>query len=273
MSHDHKGVCIHTIKSNYGVLSPGQHLKPINGKIIWHIEEATLTPDMEKYKTIYAFDQAFKKWGELLSPVVFEATGNIGQAQIVIRFKGNGDVGLPFPFENGVLAYAFSPSGESFGVAADMYFNEVYQWDEIHKQGSIYLFKVAVHELGHTLNIDHQTVDINDIMYPMYQPTGEVIMNDDTRKGIYDLYKNYGVQYKPLVPTVPPVVPTPTPPTKGVSQELKLFIKALFPSKTFMLRLTSAQLSSFGNILGITFDKRDTIISKVDKLWNIIITF
>lgn len=252
-----KFICSHASKSSYSLITPGEHLKPINGKILWHIEEASLTQDMEKYKTIFAFEQAFSKWGQVMHPIVFQATGNKAEAQIVIKFRHNGDADLPFQFEETTLAYAFAPQGTSLGIHADMYFNDGYRWDEMHKTGSIYLFKVAVHEIGHTLNLGHQTQDIKDIMYPMYQPNGEVVMNSDTKKGIYDLYKTYGVQYQNA-------------PEGQLDARVKEFIKLMYKSRNDLLRLSITQINALGEVLGITFGPRDSVSRKATTIWGVV---
>lgn len=249
--------CSHeTDAQNYSTIVPNQHLKPINGKIYWHIVEETLTNDIEKYKVIYAFEQAFKSWQPSLTPIIFEATGNKDIAQIRIFFLRNGDNRLPVPFSDGVLAYAYAPNDESLGVHADMYFNDAYRWDEIHKPGSIFLFKVAVHELGHTLNIGHQTADKTDIMYPIYQPDNSVIINKDTQKGIYDLYKAYGVKN-----------PNATP--QGNSGKT-LSLKELFKSKGDVARLTPTQLDVLNIFLSAGFIKTDKPQVKINKIWEAI---
>lgn len=246
--------CAHATKSNYSVITPGQHLKPIGGKITWHVDENSLTPDMEKYKVLFAFEQAFNKWAEVLTPITFQPVAAINDAQIVIKFKNNGDTDLPYQFDSTTLAYAFAPQDTSLGLHADMFFNDAYKWDEIHKAGSIYLFKVVVHELGHCLNIGHQTSDIQDIMYPIYQPVGNVIINSDTRKGIHDLYKQYGVQ------------DTSTP---GATQDKEVlqFIKSMYKIKSDLLRLTTSQMNSLASSLGVTFLNKENIQSRINKLW------
>lgn len=256
--------CIHSSDTEYNTILPNQHLKPIDGRnITWHIDESSLTADMEKYKTIFAFEQVFRKWEEVLYPIVFKPVGSVNEAQIVIKFKSNGDSDLPIPFGSTTLAYAFAPNSTSLGIHADMYFNDAYKWDEVHKPGSIYLFKVAVHELGHSLNLGHQTADKSDIMYPIYQPNGDVILNNDTRKGIYDLYRPYGVRYTPV---------GGSPENQG-TQELRSFIKTMYRSNGDLARLTANQLNSFGAMMGLTFTNSDKPQRRIDLLWNVISTF
>lgn len=256
--------CIHSSDSEYNVILPNQHLKPIDGlNFTWHIDENSLTSDMDKYKTIFAFEQVFRKWEEVLFPLKFKAVGSIQDAQIVIKFKHNGDEGLPIPFNSTTLAYAFAPSDTSMGIHADMFFNDDYRWDEVHKAGSIYLFKVAVHEVGHALNIGHQTVDKVDIMYPTHQPNGDVVLNNDTRKGIYDLYRQYGVRYTPIGTNA----------SNQGSQELRSFIKTMYKSKGDLARLTMNQLNSFGSMLGLDFKLSDRTQRRIDLIWAVISTF
>jgi len=68
-----------------------------------------------------------------------------------------------------------------------LYFNDAWRWDEMHSNTSIFLLKVAVHELGHSFGLYHST-DINDVMYPSYQPNEEVNITPDTIAGIVKLY-------------------------------------------------------------------------------------
>lgn len=252
--------CSHATKSNYSLITPGQHLKPIGGKITWHVDESSLTQDLDKYKVLFAFEQAFNKWAQVLHPIVFQSVGAIKDAQIVIKFKSNGDSGLPYPFDETTLAYAFAPQDTSLGLHADMFFNDAYKWDEIHKTGSIYLFKVVVHELGHCLNLGHQTADVKDIMYPIYQPQGDVVLNSDTRKGIYDLYKQYGVQN------------TSFSAAGDIDKEVINFIKTIYKTKSDLYRLQRTQLQVIADTLQITFSQRDSAQKRIDIVWNKIST-
>lgn len=244
-----KAICLHTVKSGkYSTISPGESLTPINGKIFWHIDESTITADMEKYKVIYAFEQAFKAWQPYLGSIIFEATGVKDSAQIVISFKTNGQPGLPEAFGPNVLAYAYAPSGTSLGLYADLYVNDAYRWDEIHKPGGFFLFKVVVHEIGHALNLGHQTNDFVDIMYPVYQPNGNVVINKDNQKGLYDLYSKYGVKN----------------PIGGGETSI---LKSVFTSRADVSRLNISQLTTLGNYLGVTFTPRDSISTRISKVF------
>jgi hypothetical protein len=145
-----------------------------------------LTTDLPKYQTIVAFEQCFNLWEELLLPIRFKATSNKEEAAILINFVNNDNA--PYKFDEGVLAYAFAPYGGE--LQGTMWFNEALTWADMHKDGSIDLFKVAVHEVGHVLNIGHTTDKEypNDIMQPIYNPYVPVIFTKDTKDAIQALY-------------------------------------------------------------------------------------
>jgi len=86
------------------------------------------------------------------------------------------------------LAYAFAPGYHAH--ASDMFFNDDWQWDEMHKPSKISLFKVAVHEMGHAFNLGHSG-NRHDIMFPTYQPNNDINITMDTKKTIKKLYKKY----------------------------------------------------------------------------------
>lgn len=162
-------------------------LVPIDGAIYWHLDERYITTDLNKLKLVVQFDKAFAEWQPYFLPVKFKSTTDKSKAAIVIHFMQPDDPALPAPFDNNTLAYAYFPQRESLGIHADMYFNDKYQWAEKHSVSDTNLFKVIVHELGHSFGLHHST-DIRDIMYPTYQPNDEVIITADTLDGINELY-------------------------------------------------------------------------------------
>lgn len=52
------------------------------------------------------------------------------------------------------------------------------------------LFRVAAHELGHSLGLAHST-DIGALMYPSYMFSGDVQLAQDDINGIQALYGEY----------------------------------------------------------------------------------
>jgi len=113
-----------------------------------------------------------------------------------------------------------------------MYFNEVVNWAEAHSAGNINLWKVVVHELGHAFGI-HHSPDVQDIMYPTYQPNDEVNITLDTQEAIDYLYEQYRG------------------PRQSPAFNLKEFLADLFPGKKRLWRLTERQLAKIGSALGL----------------------
>lgn len=154
----------------------------INANVIkWHI--ANFTPDMDKYKVILAFSYAFRMWQRYLDPIKLESTGRHTEANIIVNFASNRDSRLPERFENGVLAYAYAPINNKTSI----WFNEEEDWGEMNDLSKIDLKKVAVHEIGHALNLGHTMVE-EDIMFPTYNPTAPIVISSDSIQGIEYLY-------------------------------------------------------------------------------------
>ncbi len=157
-------------------------IKPIDGKIFWHLSGEYVSEDLTKLKVIVAMQKAFAKWQPYFA-ATFEPTSDASKSAIVIRFMSNDDEEIPYQFDELTLAYAFFPEGESLGIDSDMYFNDAHNWTEMHTDDGFNLFKVAVHEMGHAFGLDHSD-DENDIMFPTYQANDDVIITADTVDGL-----------------------------------------------------------------------------------------
>lgn len=221
-------------------IDPINAIIPIDHTIFWHIDERFITEDLQKYRLVLSMEKAFAEWQYLFYPLKIRSSNDLQRSQIVVRFMKSGHPDLPYAFEDRTLAYAFYPQKGSLGVHSDIYFNDAYAWDEIHKPDRINLFKVAVHEAGHSFGLDHSGV-LADIMYPTYQPDNSVIINTVTAESIDKLYG----RFKALVR-----VGTPTPPAPGVDAELRTVLKNLFSSTAFIDRLYLRQLDYLLRALG-----------------------
>ncbi|KAB1272096.1 Macrophage metalloelastase [Camelus dromedarius] len=141
------------------------------------------TPDMKPEDVDYAIQKAFQVWSDV-TPLKFRRT-NAGEADIMIQFAlgAHGDY-YPFDGLGGVLAHAFAPGS---GIGGDAHFDEGENWTKNSRGTNLFL--VAVHELGHSLGLDHST-DPKAIMFPTYRYTDHNnfhLAADDIR-GIQSLY-------------------------------------------------------------------------------------
>ena len=110
------------------------------------------------------FYAAFKSW-EQISHFKFVYVENTTAVDIVINFiapKHELFIGDHF-FTNGALAHAFFP--ENGDIHMNNHVN--YSLSTMPINGTINMFYVILHEIGHSLGLNH-VIDSNSIMYPAY---------------------------------------------------------------------------------------------------------
>ncbi|XP_055846909.1 matrilysin-like [Episyrphus balteatus] len=124
--------------------------------------------------------RAFNVWSQQ-TDLRFTPKSN-GPVDIEIKFvQGNHGDRNSFDGPNGVLAHAYSPED------GDAHFDDTEQWT-INTPYGKNLFQVAAHEFGHSLGLDHSSVQ-ESLMYPTYKrydPYFRLHSNDITR--IQELY-------------------------------------------------------------------------------------
>ena len=184
--------------AEYKLLNWAKIVPDEQGIIYWHI--ANFTEKMDKFKVLFAFQTCFEKWQaafDAIAPVgrVIElrATDDWHKSQIRLYFLNPGvssqnivisdgstvTVCNKWPFDGpqGVLAHR---PPHSF----DLHFDEGEAWSDIHKYDKekqtlfVQLWQVAMHELGHMLDIAHSS-DPLAIMYPTYDGEHTEILKDD----------------------------------------------------------------------------------------------
>jgi predicted Zn-dependent protease len=173
--------------------------------IYWHL--ADTTTDMTGIAVIEAFRGAFAAWQPYLNPVL-ESTSEIDKANIIINFAIDGDDDLPEPFgAPGVLAYAYFPVNNF----SSMWFDDSENWGEMHTSTRIYLKKVVVHELGHSLGLGH-TQAKDDVMRAYYEPDNYIRISQDSIDGLASLYGEVVAEPEPEPEPEPRI---PQPPASG----------------------------------------------------------
>uniref|UniRef100_A0A8C6QW20 Matrix metallopeptidase 12 n=1 Tax=Nannospalax galili TaxID=1026970 RepID=A0A8C6QW20_NANGA len=165
-----------------------QHWKISSQRLKWTKHYLTYriynyTPDMKHADVDYAFQKAFQVWSDV-TPLKFRRIYE-GEADIMIGFAyaDHGDF-YPFDGKGGTIAHAFFPGP---GIQGDAHFDEAETWSKSTQDTNLFL--VAVHELGHSLGLEHSN-DRRAIMYPKYgylNPNTFRLSADDIRN-IQSLY-------------------------------------------------------------------------------------
>ncbi len=100
---------------------------------------------------------------------------------------GERNHGDNFPFDDGgtaqgnVLAHAFFPPPNSGALAGDMHFDDFEQWTELTRANALQpidLQTVALHEIGHSLGLNHSNV-AGAIMAANYTGSNRILAADD----------------------------------------------------------------------------------------------
>jgi hypothetical protein len=130
--------------------------------LTWNITKFIPNRDQQTQLDIAA--QAFQVWADP-SPLTFTWTD--ADADISISFE-TGMHGDPFPFDGPgrALGHAYFPSTSRAG---DMHLCAQEDWGFASGQGDFQLFIVLMHEIGHTLGLEHSPF-ANSVMFSGYNP-------------------------------------------------------------------------------------------------------
>merc|ERR1711962_1783912 len=176
-----------------------KHLKnePLAYKLLgtkWHKSDLTykfnsFTNRLSQHVHRTTIASALGKWSEI-TPLNFREVYS-GKVEIDLFFaKGYHAPGDRFDGRGGVLAHAYRPGYSP--ISGDVHFDDDEDWSVDSYRGTN-LEQVAVHELGHSLGLDHSR-DTSAIMYPTYSGfVPNYKLGADDIRGIQRLYgSRYG---------------------------------------------------------------------------------
>lgn len=160
-----------------------------NSRFITYFFQNTTNDIIPQANARAAVRQAFATW-QAQTRLYFIEVCSAATADIIILW-GDGNHGDNFPFDgvNGVLAHAYFPPPNSGTLAGDMHFDDGEAWSEFAQIGGfqpIDLQTVALHEIGHSLGLNHTPV-ANSVMEAFYNGSRRVLGTDDIA-GIRSIY-------------------------------------------------------------------------------------
>lgn len=189
--------------------------------ITWYIERGCNELSLPETKDL--IKRAFKTWSDV-STLTFSEVSSISAADIVISWGNNDHYTQvnnrfclnPFTITTpnvGVLAHAYGPPPHNY-LTGDIHFCDLHKWTPFGEANnvSISILSVAIHEIGHSLGLDHSN-DRSAIMFKSYDPSNpKFLLSNDDIDGIRSLYgssTNNGAKIR-IAGVCPAGVPTNT---------------------------------------------------------------
>lgn len=153
------------------------------------------TADMSPHRQRAVIQDAFARWAAV-APLHFVESEDSGlpwddplaatpDIRIGWYVGAHGD-GFDFDGLDGVIAHAFYPPPNGVTAPGDLHFDDAETWAASPEPGKYDLLEVAVHELGHSLGLDHETVE-PAVMQPHYTGAFAGLYQDDI-DGVRSLY-------------------------------------------------------------------------------------
>jgi len=156
--------------------------------------------DLSDSQVRETLERAFRVWERVADLKFSEASGPPGDLEIRFESGEHGD-GDAFDGGGGTLAHAFFP--RQGRISGDIHFDDGENWTLGSFRG-INLTQVAVHEIGHSLGLEHSNVR-GAIMFPSYEGyRPDLELHKDDIRGIQTLYgPPQGEVPEPEAPEIP----------------------------------------------------------------------
>lgn len=182
-------------------------------RVTWALENSN-NDGISDFDVRRTMKRSFDKWEAITNLQFIELVNKpIASARIRVRFE-IGQHGDQYAFDGrgGTLAHAFYPHSNE-GLSGDCHFDddEIYTIDMNADQSKRKLLWVAVHELGHSIGLEHSKLK-GAVMYPWYQhfEGDDFDLTADDILGAQSIYGSKAV-------TTPTAETKPTPKTKSVA--------------------------------------------------------
>lgn len=190
-----------------------------NPDLPWYYDLSGYRGPLPKDEIIASFEQAWAYWAEAVDirPRVVSSRSEAKVWGTFARIDGG----------SGVLAWSMLANNDD-GPKEQRY-DSGESWVKVNPDrptGGIDLVRVACHEIGHVLGLDHDSANADALLRPSYSPA---IPRPTER----DYQRLVGLGYKRRTAPVPPPTPDP-PPVTGVRLPLPGggFLAADYPTRT-----------------------------------------
>ncbi|MHB8951438.1 MAG: matrixin family metalloprotease [Pirellulaceae bacterium] len=145
---------------------------------------SNFTGDLTQQVIISNIRRAFQAWSDVCFLTFTEV--DTGPDIAIGFYTGNHGDGSSFDGPGSVLAHGFYPPPNGGTIAGDLHFDDAETWTTNTPPTGIDFLSVAIHEIGHTLGLDH-SADVNAIMFAFYSGIKQNLSNDDIN-GIRSIY-------------------------------------------------------------------------------------
>jgi Matrixin len=151
-------------------------------------------------------EEAMNVWASV-APLNFVEMPDAGPPVSDIGYDGSGlpQIRIGHHFIDGfggTKAHAYYPMGGANGLSGDVHFDDADRWATIGTLTNPDILGAALHELGHSLGLDH-SADGTAVMYPIFQRMqgpGTGYLTEDDIAGIHQIYGSGVGSVRPLVP-------------------------------------------------------------------------
>jgi hypothetical protein len=145
--------------------------------ITWRLQGGSEDLPVDRVKN--ALRRAFSEWDRYMRHHSLREVSTEADIVIIFARGAHGD-GNDFDGAGRVLAHAYFPPPCGGMLAGDIHFDEDERWTDD------FLMQVALHEVGHSLGLQHST-DRNAVMFPIFTAGKSTLRTDDIA-GIKTIY-------------------------------------------------------------------------------------